>query len=210
MLHSTCSSSGWLISPLPVAPQVLSSSDSGETPSGSLLRRRQLTGLPPKKVIWPMSPLVGLPKKPLLGERVFEDLVAPVVVEAAEAERAGLGCRPGSGRPAAACRCPGRAPAARPRRRCGRTGCPSPCRSVRRRSTTPVPTGPAPADAGPGHVRVVVVVDVVVHEDPARDRVGDRAACRRPGSGRPAARGRRRCSGCWCRSRPCCGRTRSS
>src|SRR6266487_2910117 len=32
--------------------------------------RRQLTGLPPKKVIWPMSPLVGLPTRRTLGRAV--------------------------------------------------------------------------------------------------------------------------------------------
>jgi len=76
VLHSTCSSNGWLISPLPVAPQVFESSASGETPSGNLLRRRQLTGWPPKKVIWPMSPLVGLPKKPFF-ENWFSKIWLP-------------------------------------------------------------------------------------------------------------------------------------
>ena len=75
-------------------------------------------------------------------------------------------------------------------------------------SVIPVPTGPCAAVPGLRHVGVVVVMHVVVHEHPARVRVGDRADRRCSGRPRSAGPAGHRRSGCWCRSRPGCCRTR--
>ena len=63
--------------PALVVPQIAPSvSEFGRDAVGQLVPRKQLTGLPPKKVIWPMSPLVGLPKKPF-SENLFSKTWLP-------------------------------------------------------------------------------------------------------------------------------------
>ena len=57
----------------------------------------------------------------------------------------------------------------------GRTGCAMTVSLRPPLSDMPTPSGVEPAWPDRGHVRVVVVVHVVVHEHPARVRVGDRA-----------------------------------
>ena len=134
----------------------------------------------------------------VVAERVVDQRVAPIVVQALSARHV----RPArAGRAAVRIRDHDRAPGAVVDRTVVHDRVVAPAGEGHAGADWARPQSPRPRDVG-----VVVVMDLVVDEHPAGVRVRDRAYAGRDRL-RPAVAGCRR-SGCWCRNRPGCCRTR--